>query len=345
MCEQFAWRLLVLTEQLRPALDDLESGEEDASRLTRLYRIDHGVTRMRQVARNLRVLSSHGGEEIAGHTTSLLDVIRMAASAIEHYSRVSIGRVADLAVVAYAADDVATVLAALADNATRYSPSQVTVSAHLLSDGQAMLRVEDTGLGIEPRMLAVLNETLAGPPPPASVPGGRRTGFAVVHRLAHRHGLQVQLVRREPPGLSGASAVTGTIAMVVVPAALLCEIPGESFEALAHAADPVPAARTSPEGRPSRSPLPARQSRPAPPRQDAPGHQGVNALPRRQPASVRQPGRQAQAAQEQRTPADPEAAGLAFASDVQSFSAALGTGQEPGEKGMSRSSDSEGNMP
>lgn len=346
LCEQFAWRLLVLTEQLRPALDDLEGSEDDPSRLARLYRIDHGVTRMRQVARDMRVLAGLGEEEIAGHTTSLLDVIRMAASAIEHYSRVSIGRVAELAVVAYAADDVAAVLAALADNATRYSPSPVTVSAHLLSDGQVMLRVEDTGLGIDPAVIAGLNNTLAGPPPPAAVPGGRQTGFAVVHRLAHRHGLWVQLTRRETPGRSAASPVTGTIAMVVIPAALLCEIPEQSADSWEDAAERVPPVAASPGMRPSRTTPAAQPARPVPSQQDAAGRQTASVLPRRQPGSVRTPTRPPRPAQQQGTAADPATEGLAFASDVQSFSAALGTGQQPGaQPGMSRSTDSEGRTP
>lgn len=227
LSEQIAWRLLVLTEQARPALDELEDGEDDPDRLARLYQVDHGVTRIRRVARDLRVLADRGSEEVAGHTTSLLDVIRVAASAIEHYGRVTIGPVAELAVVPYAADDVASLLAALADNATRYSPSPVTVSAHLLADGGVMLRVEDAGLGIDSGGLDALNTALAGPVPSVGVLNGRHTGFAVIHRLARRHGLRVQLARRQPPGRSGAGSVSGTIAMAVIPAPLLCEIPGE----------------------------------------------------------------------------------------------------------------------
>src|SRR5260370_11710179 len=44
MCEQFAWRLLVLTEQLRPELDEMENREEDPDRLARLHPADPGAT-------------------------------------------------------------------------------------------------------------------------------------------------------------------------------------------------------------------------------------------------------------------------------------------------------------
>lgn len=275
VCEQFAWRLLVLTEQLRPLLDGLENGEEDPDRLAQLYQVDHGVTRMRRVARDLRVLTDRGGEELAGHTTSLLDVIRMAASAIDHYGRVSIGPVAELAVVPYAADDVASLLAALTDNATRYSPAPVTVSAHLLGDGSVMLRVEDAGLGIDAGWLAALNNALAGPVPAAGALSGRHTGFAVVHRLARRQGLRVQLARRDPPGTSGGADMSGTIAMVIIPAPLLCEIPDQRAAANGQqtrgqlAAAPAPA-----DLRTTRRPVQADSSRaPQMPRPQVPAPQ------------------------------------------------------------------------
>ncbi len=342
VCEQFAWRLLVLTEQMRPVLDVLESGERDPDCLARLYEVDHGVTRMRRVARDLRVLAGRGGEEIAGHATSLLDVVRMAASAIEHYGRVSVGPVAELAVVAYAADDMASVLAALADNATRYSPSMVTVSAHLLADGSVMVRVEDAGLGMEPGWLAALNGTLAGPVPPAGV-AGRHTGFEVVRRLARRHGLRVQLARRDPPGPGAGGNVTGTIAMVGIPPALVCEIPGPA---------PAPAAGERVSGPPAPAgSLPAwpparRGPDPVVPPHRGPGQGAGGRLPRREPGSVRVPSRRERAAAGQAAAPDPAAGGLAFAADLQAFGAAAGTGPPPGdEPGRHRSGEMEGHMP
>ncbi|MBO0789108.1 MAG: ATP-binding protein, partial [Actinobacteria bacterium] len=300
LSEQIAWRLLVLTEQARPALDELEDGEDDPERLARLYQVDHAVTRIRRVARDLRVLADRGSEEVAGHTTSLLDVIRVAASAIEHYGRVTIGPVAELAVVPYAADDVASLLAALADNATRYSPSPVTVSAHLLADGSVMLRVEDAGLGIDSGGLDALNTALSGPVPSVGVLNGRHTGFAVIHRLARRHGLRVQLARRQPPGRAGAGSVSGTIAMAVIPAPLLCEIPGEFAPAgrgigqrqlpqrlpAAEPAGQLTAAR-APSPPPARPPA-ARPQEPSPPGASPPA---ASPLPARVPAAARsQPG-------------------------------------------------------
>ena len=64
-------------------------------------------------------------------------------------------------------------MAALLDNATRYSPGTVTVSGHLLEDGGVMFRVEDTGIGLGPDQVAALNAVFAGPVPDVtSGPGG-----------------------------------------------------------------------------------------------------------------------------------------------------------------------------
>jgi hypothetical protein len=224
VCEQFALRMLVLAEQLRPALDQLEGDEDDPDRLQWLYHVDHGLSRMRRAARDLRVLAGYDAEEMAGNSSSLLDVIRAAASAIEHYGRVSVGPVVELAVLAYAADDIASLLAVLADNGTRYSPSVVRISAHLLGDGGVMVRVEDSGIGLEPDRLAAVNATLAGPVPEVGAYTGRHTGFPVAHRLARKHDMEVRLACR-PAGRAGAGGASGTIAMVTIPASLVCEIP------------------------------------------------------------------------------------------------------------------------
>jgi hypothetical protein len=223
ICERFALQILGHAEHLRPALDQLEADEHDEGRLRWLYQVDHSVTRMRRAARDLRVLAGIEEGDLGGYTSSLMDVIRAAESAIEHYSKVVIGRVVDLAVVPYASDDLSSILAALLDNATNYSPSTVTVSAYLLDSGSVMLRVQDNGIGIPPAHLDVLNAALAGPIPDVNERTGKHTGFPVIHRLARKHGVTVRLASRPDAGGPG-----GTIAMVTIPPDLLCEVPEEA---------------------------------------------------------------------------------------------------------------------
>src|SRR5450756_585118 len=223
ICDQFGLHLLVLAEQLRASLDELEADEADPERLHRLYQVDHAVTRMRRASRDLRTLAGRSEEELAGFTTSLLDVIRMAASAIERYTQVSVGRITELAVLGYAADDVGALMSALLDNATRYSPGTVTVSGHLLEDGGVMFRVEDTGIGIGADQVAMLNAVFAGAVPDVDERTGRHTGFPVVHRIARKHSIAVRLSSRPLPS-------NGMVAMVTLPPHLLCEPPVEDAD-------------------------------------------------------------------------------------------------------------------
>lgn len=292
ICEQFGLHMLVLAEQLRISLDELEADEADPERLQRLYRIDHAVTRMRRASRDLRTLAGRTGEELEGPVTSLLDVIRLALSAIERYTQVSIAKVTDLAVLGYAADDVGSLMAALLDNATRYSPGPVTVSAHLTGDGSVLFRVEDTGIGMAPDTVASINAMLGGPVREIDERTGLRTGFPVVHRIARKHQIGVRLATRPSPA-------SGTIAMVTLPAQLLCEIPDVALGGPA----PAPAPRPPAEGvtvlpsaarrRPTAAERaePSRQSDGAEPAGEAERSADeptpTGSLPRRQRASLR----------------------------------------------------------
>jgi hypothetical protein len=304
ICEQFALNLLVLAEQMRTSLDELESDEEDQDRLRNLYRVDHAVARMRRLTRDLRTLAGRGEEDLAGPVTSVLDVIRVAQSAIDRYTQVTIGRVCELAVLGYAADDVASLIAALVDNATRYSPGMVTVGAHLTEDGSVMLRVEDTGIGIAPAQVAALNAVFAGPVPEPDENTGRHSGFPVAHRIAAKHGIRLVLSGR--PGRQ-----SGMLAMAILPAQMLCEIP--VVTGLERRVPPQPRRAHVPSPQPA-----APQEPPAPfgmERSVKPGE-----LPRREPASLRGSGLRRDAELPQRSAEDQAAARRAFADEVSAFS-------------------------
>ena len=248
ICDQFGSHMLVLAEQLRATLNVLEADEGDPERLRRLYQVDHAVTRMRLASRQLVTLAGRSEERVAGFTTSLLDVIRMASAAIEWYPQVAIGPVAELAVPGYAADDIATLMSALLDNATRYSPGMVTVSCHLLEHGGVMFRIEDTGLGMARDQVMRLNIALAGAVPDVSESTARHTGFPVVHRIARKLSIGVRFASRRPPA-------TGTLAMVTLPPQLLCPIPVQD-----RLRRPAAAERSAPEATAAAAPdLPRRE--------------------------------------------------------------------------------------
>ncbi|SDZ39984.1 Histidine kinase-, DNA gyrase B-, and HSP90-like ATPase [Micromonospora pattaloongensis] len=217
--EQFALRIMAAAYQMGGQLEAAEADERDPDRLEKLYRIDHANTRVRRQAENLQVLTGRKVEDAGAQVTALLDVVRASSSAIEYYQRVQLGRIAELAVVAFAADDVIRVITELLDNATRFSPptARVIVSAHLTERGSILLRIEDTGVGIRPDQLRELNTMLAADSPaPLRAEPALQLGLAVVQRLALAHRMRVQLTSREPGG---------TTATVLIPEWLLCEIP------------------------------------------------------------------------------------------------------------------------
>jgi len=368
VCDHFAIQVMLLAEQLRPALDQLEEDEHDPERLDRLYTVDHAITRIRRAARDLRVLSDRGDDETTGPTTSLVDTIRVALSSIERYTQVSIGSIAELAVVGYVSDDVASLLAALLDNATRYSPSTVTVSGHLVSDGGVMFRIEDSGIGLTAPHVAALNRVLDSDVPPIDDHTARHTGFAIVHRLARKHGIRVQLASRAAP--AGASG--GTTAMVTIPASLLTEIPDAPLSMAPVVREPEDAdtdPRATAHLTVARTPArrgpvaavpddePASEDAPAAPAEDGaehdqpvpyePGPDAVTPngfaepavvrdetpppLPRREPASLRGPDGPPPRLEEPPEPPAEEAAEQrrAFAEDVAAFSAAFGAEAPP----------------
>jgi hypothetical protein len=321
ICDQFGLHLLVLAEQLRLSLDELEVAENDPERLEQLYRIDHGVTRMRRASRDLRLLSGRGEEQLDGPVTSLLDVIRMAASAIEQYGQVQVGKVAELAVMGYAADDVGSLMAALLENATQYSPEPVTVSAHLLGDGSVMFRVEDGGIGMAAKHVAELNELLAGPVPDVDERTGRHTGFPVVHRIARRHMITVRLAARPAPR-------SGVLAMVTVPPHLLCEIPED--DAVGQPTAPVAANAADAGGAQAAGrPVPGLRVAASPAGAAAQALPGE--LPRRESASLRG-GRPVRAVADAEVSAQEQAAARrAFADELAAFTeASTGPGNGTG---------------
>ncbi|MFF7748215.1 nitrate- and nitrite sensing domain-containing protein [Streptomyces sp. NPDC007971] len=218
-----ALRTLGLVERQLAVIEGLEEREQDPERLATLFKLDHFATVMRRHSENLLVLA--GTEHVQPHhgPVPLVDVVRAAVSEIERYERVRIAALPPHAHVAgFAADDLSHLLAELMENATSFSPPDlpVEVSGWLLESGEVMLSVQDEGIGMEADRLESLNSRLTefDPESPYDQEGeaGLGLGLYVVARLAHRHGVRVQL-REQKQG--------GVAAVVVLPQTLLTEAP------------------------------------------------------------------------------------------------------------------------
>jgi anti-sigma regulatory factor (Ser/Thr protein kinase) len=298
ICANVALRDLNLVDSLLSQLEEMESKEEDTDRLAELYSLDHLATRLRRNAENLRVLAGRDASDSASETSSLVDVVRAGMSSIDHYSRVTIGRVVSLGVVGFAAEDLSRLLAELLDNATKSSPpnAPVRVSAHLTEQGSVLVRIEDEGIGLPPERLRELNNRLSDAPV-LDDSAVRHMGLAVVRRLAARHELRVWLDRRVPHG---------TTASVLLPASVVSELPEASWSGAQTVIFPSAggdgASSFTPRApvRATASSLPRRTAtveappeppspRPRPPAEPVIGSTTPNGLPRRVSHSIKAP--------------------------------------------------------
>lgn len=218
-----ALRTLGLVERQLGVIEGLEEREQDPERLATLFKLDHFATVMRRHSENLLVLA--GAEHGHQHPgpVPLVDVVRAAVSEVERYERVRISALPPHAHLAgFAADDISHLVAELLENASSFSPPDipVEVSGWLLESGEVMLSVQDEGIGMTGERLERLNTRLAAFDPEDAYDEesgeGLGLGLYVVARLAHRHGVRVQLREQKQGGIT---------AVVVLPKALLAAGP------------------------------------------------------------------------------------------------------------------------
>ncbi|MFE5137276.1 nitrate- and nitrite sensing domain-containing protein [Streptomyces fagopyri] len=218
-----ALRTLGLVERQLGVIEGLEEREQDPERLGTLFKLDHFATVMRRHSENLLVLAGHEHVQHHAGPVPLVDVVRAAVSEIERYERVRIAAMPPHAHLAgFAADDLSHLVAELLENASSFSPPDlpVEVSGWLLENGEVMLSVQDEGIGMAAERMTQLNARLSAFDPEDAYDQesgeGLGLGLYVVARLAHRHGVRVQL-REQKQG--------GTAAVVVLPKTLLSASP------------------------------------------------------------------------------------------------------------------------
>ncbi|MGW6735999.1 sensor histidine kinase [Streptomyces sp. NPDC055013] len=227
-----ALRTLGLVERQLAVIEGLEEREQDPERLATLFKLDHFATVMRRHSENLLVLA--GTEHVQQHAgpVPLVDVVRAAVSEIERYERVRIAALPPHAHVAgFAADDLSHLLAELMENATSFSPPDlpVEISGWLLESGEVMLSVQDEGIGMTGERMSRLNSRLADFDPENSYDQegdeGLGLGLYVVARLAHRHGVRVQLREQKQGGVAAVAVLPGGLLAAAPPAAVPSDTP------------------------------------------------------------------------------------------------------------------------
>jgi signal transduction histidine kinase len=217
MFETMSRRNRSLVDQQLMLIDRLERNEEDPERLDNLFRLDHLAARLRRNSANLLVLAGAQLARDQRDPVPLSTVINAAVSEVEDYRRVELSGLPDCALVGAASGGVIHLFAELIDNALRYSPPTTTVriSAGRGGDGGVMLRISDSGLGMNDADRRIANMRLrAGSD--VTPDNARHMGLFVVGRIAARHGIRVGL-----RGPAGNEAGAGTTAEVYLPPTVL----------------------------------------------------------------------------------------------------------------------------
>ena len=258
-----------LIERQLSLIDNLEQTEQDADRLSSLFRLDHLATRMRRNSENLLVLAGH---EAASRRWSqpvpLVDVLRAAISEIEQYERVVLNVQPGIQVIGQAVNDVVHLVAEIVENATTFSSedTQVYVTGQPLTSGGVLLDITDNGVGISEQEMAHANWRLDNPPV-VDVAVSRRMGLFVVGRLAARHGVRVRLRHAQSGGLTALIWLPESVAAPesAQPLGRLRKFEADDFGPAPSLSAPTAVARPEPRS-PARAPQPARSGRPpAPP--------------------------------------------------------------------------------
>ncbi|MEU9230326.1 ATP-binding protein [Streptomyces massasporeus] len=218
---RLAMREHTLVGKALEALSQLEMLTDDPELLSKIFEIDHLVTRMRRQVESTAVL---GGQSLRSvrRPVPVATALRGAVSEVVQYPRVAVaaGSVgAELGLPGHVGPDLTHLLAELIENACECSDptTKVTVRAQRVSNGLA-IEVEDRAIPMHPQTRAQMNHLLKAPDE-VDVSGQVRAGqlgLLVAAKIAQSHGLSVLLQE---------NVTGGTTALVVIPARLLVAIP------------------------------------------------------------------------------------------------------------------------
>jgi signal transduction histidine kinase len=228
-----------LVNQQLAQIERLEQDEEDPKRLESLFRLDHLASRMRRTADSLLILADAPNRSAGQFTLTVGESLQAATSGVQDYQRVQINSHLGTTISADAAADVVHLLTELVDNALTFSPpaEPVRLNASLGADG-VTITISDSGLGMPEAELQQINADLSAEAE-ATPEAARRMGLFVVSRLANRHGITARLERNKRGN--------GMTATVILPPAILPEVPGSAAVSNAEQAAAQPTTSTTVE--------------------------------------------------------------------------------------------------
>ncbi|MGW2695660.1 ATP-binding protein [Streptomyces sp. NPDC001296] len=188
-------RMQSLVNQVLAGFDRLEENVEDPEVLPLVFRLDHGVTRIRRLTDSFALV---GGAVPRRSAQPLLlpAVIQHAISEVEHYRRVQQVTAIDDLVAGEATVRLVHLLAELIENATHFSSpdTPVVVRAERVPAG-VVIEIDDRGKRMPDATVQRLNQLLAGDPRQLGGEFARdgRIGMRVVAEHAYKLGVKVRL--------------------------------------------------------------------------------------------------------------------------------------------------------
>lgn len=187
-----------LVDRQLAVLDELEAREEDPKVLGGYYQVDHLATRMRRNAESLLVLAGAESPRIWAKATEMSDVVRAAVGEVDEFQRIEVPALEPARLSGGAVTDISHLLAELLENAIQFSPPSepVRVTGLFGPDGY-QISVSDRGVGMSEARIAEMDRILSQPPT-LGLSVEPTLGMYVVSKLAHRHGVQVELIRGVP---------------------------------------------------------------------------------------------------------------------------------------------------
>ncbi|RNF97678.1 sensor histidine kinase, partial [Streptomyces botrytidirepellens] len=251
----------------------------EADALDDLFQLDSTASQTGRMADRIAVLTGALSGKHWPRPIVIWRVLRAATSRIEGLERVQIRCTSEQAVVGAAAEKVITLLAELIDNAVSFSPPSTAVNVYVQEVPRGIaVEIADSGLAMQPDMLARAQQAVAADPSSMLKLSGTRQGLLVVGMIARKFGLRVSYQ---------ASATGGTAVTVLIPQQLLTE-PRADHHAPGHHAAVAPTPERRASVRPNAAPpLPSRRP-PSPPPEERSGAHPLTpeGLPRRRRKQV-----------------------------------------------------------
>ena len=202
-------------------IDALESTEDDAERLDRLFLLDHLTARLNRGLGRLLVLAGNDSIRSRSAPAPVVDVIRVAMGENATYRNIELRTLDDVLIAPTAACELAQLLSELLANSTASSdldtPTEV-FAAHL-DDGSYRVTIIDRGTGVDAAELDAARSIVRNPLEIAQLPD-TRIGLNVVGRLARHLGAEVDF---------SATAGSGLTVDVRVPAELVSAMPSSTI--------------------------------------------------------------------------------------------------------------------